>query len=432
MSKVKRTEKTIPVDRVFLQLENPRHEPYKTQSEVIGYLCRHEHVLPLANDIVEIGLNPLERFAVLRDLNSGKGKSASYLAGEGNRRHCAIKLLADPDLAPPDLRKKFEILAAKWDGIKTIPVVLFEDIEDLKLWRTRIHQGPQGGIGRKEWNPEQKQRDSGSNKNRIAQALLDYAQDQGFISADQRKGKLTTVQRYAGNPVFRETLGIDTTKPDEVRRNRDAGDFQLLVEHFISDILNRPEDVNSRSNAPEIRTYARRLGSLEGLSGKLTEPESLVVQSGSSQSRKRRKRPRKQVKASRLPTDTDVADKLRALGSFKLEHLYYSLGNIPLPENTQLLAVGLWSFFETLAAKAGGEHSFESFFSNQRLSQYGLGIGKNLRPYREALRRISAYGNTTKHHDTAGAFNGDQLANDLETLREVILNCVDEINSTPK
>ena len=114
--------------------------------------------------------------------------------------------------------------------------------------------------------------------------------------------------------------------------------------------------------------------------------------------------------------------------SFKLENLYISLCSVPLQENTPLLAVGTWSFFESLTARADrkANTAFPDFFNNQRLQQYGLGKGPQLKPVREAFKRIADYGNTTKHHHTAAAFNGDQLANDLETLKELIVQCAEE------
>ena len=424
----KRTEESISLDRVFLHRENPRHEPYDTQAEVIEYLCRHENVLPLARDIVRHGLNPLERFAVFRGEAPGGAGEVPYIVGEGNRRVCAIKLLADPDLAPPDKRRNFERLADEWEGIDTLPTVIFENPDDLDLWLERIHQGAQGGIGRKDWNADQKQRHSGSNKNRIALALLDYAQCKGFISTDARRGKLTTVQRYASNAVFRETLGLDASEPDEVYRNRTSDDFELLVRQFIADLINRPDVVNSRSNRPEIEDYARELGTIEGQTRERIEPEPISAASGDGRKRARRSRPGKQSRPKRLPYESEVAAKLKGLKSFKLQHLYNSLCSVPLQENTPLLAVGTWSFFETLTAKVGRapNTAFPDFFSKERLAHYGLGRGPQIKPLREAIVRISDYGNTTKHHDTAAAFNGDQLANDLETLKELIIKCADE------
>jgi len=98
----------VTVDRIFLDLSNPRHKPYKNEAEVIEYLCREEYVYQLARDIANIGLNPLELFALIPLEKRAKGATASYTVAEGNRRMCAIKLLHDPDLAPAKQRKGFQ------------------------------------------------------------------------------------------------------------------------------------------------------------------------------------------------------------------------------------------------------------------------------------------------------------------------------------
>lgn len=206
MNEPKRTEKSVPIERVFLNLENPRHEAFDSQSQVIQQLCRHEDVPQLARDIVRHGISPLELFALYRDENATRDADAAYIVAEGNRRVCAIKLLCDPDLAPPDKRQVFERLASGWDAIHELPSVIFEDRDDLDLWLERTHHGPQGGIGRKSWNSEQKQRHSGGTKNRVALAVLDYAEARGMISNQDRKGKLTTMQRYLGNPLERFSI----------------------------------------------------------------------------------------------------------------------------------------------------------------------------------------------------------------------------------
>ena len=36
----------IDVDRVFLDLGNPRHDPFDSQEDAIEYLCQEEKVLP--------------------------------------------------------------------------------------------------------------------------------------------------------------------------------------------------------------------------------------------------------------------------------------------------------------------------------------------------------------------------------------------------
>ena len=115
----------------------------------------------------------------------------------------------------------------------------------------------------------------------------------------------------------------------------------------------------------------------------------------------------------------------------KLSSLYYSICDIPLEHNTPLLSVGVWSLLESLTSLAGRADnvSFDAFWSNQKLQQYGVGSGKRLKPINDAVKRISENGNAVKHHHTAANFNGEQLANDMDTLKELILKCIEEAAS---
>ena len=133
----------IEVDRVFLDLGNPRHVPFEAEKDVIEYLRREEKVLPLAKDIVKHGLNPLEHFALIPDGDN------TYFSAEGNRRLCALKLLIDPDLAPADQRRRFDSASKGWSPIKRLSAVVFKDREEVKLWLDRIHAGFAKGRGRR-------------------------------------------------------------------------------------------------------------------------------------------------------------------------------------------------------------------------------------------------------------------------------------------
>ena len=426
----KRTERTIPLDRIFLNLQNPRHEQYETQSQVITWLCNNEEVPKLASDIAQHGLSPLDRFGLIRD-HETNDEDATYIAAEGNRRLCALKLLSDPDLAPPEKRKHFEKQSEHWTPISELPCVIFDDMEDLDLWLKRRHHGKMGGVGQKEWNADQKSRHSGSNsRNRAALAFLDYAEQEKLISTDDRHRRLTTVQRFLSNPIMRDTLGLDVSDPENVARNRTEEDFKLLSRQFISDMLGENSKVNSRKNSAYIEGYARELGSLEGQSHKRIDPE-FIASEPKKRKRGRRSLPRKVRRPQNLPWSRKIRDEIDSLGNWKLQSLYRSICIVPLHENTPLLAVGTWSFFETLTAKVGRNQGtdFHSFLSLNRLSGYGLGDRRSIKPLRAALKRILDFGNITKHHDTAAAFNGDQLANDMEALEELILRLIDDAKS---
>lgn len=422
---------SVPINRIFLWLNNPRHIPFESEAQAIEFLCEKEDIYPLARDIAKHGLNPLERMAIFpTDKRKFNKPDASYYVAEGNRRICAVKLLHDPDLAPASLRKAFEKLAEQWTAINSIPAAVFNSVDDVKLWLDRVHNGPQGGIGRRQWHSEQKARFDGGNKNKAAQALLDYAEAEKMISADDRRGKLTTVQRFLSNDIFREALGFDQSNPDDVAITRPKAEFDIILKRFMHDLVGR-EHVNSRMNKEEIKKYARPLNNLSGVTTTRVEPESLISDrpevGGKKQPRK--KLPKKPQKAKHVAYDEDIFQALRSLGNGKLESLYHSICTIDLDPHTPILAVGAWSFFETLTACGGRKDgtSFADYLSKSKLAAFGL--GEKTTALREAMNRISAYGNTTKHHPVSATFNGDQLNNDFVALREVILKSITEAAS---
>lgn len=421
---------SIPIDRIFLDHDNPRHEPYKSQAEVIEYLCKDEYVFELAKDIAKHGLNPLELFALIPQ-DDMKGKMANYFVAEGNRRMCAIKLLNDPELAPAKRRKDFEKLAENTDVISEVQAIIFNDKEAVNLWLERIHAGVQGGIGRKSWTSDQKTRHFGDTKNILAQRILDYAVENKFLKDDNRKGKLTTVQRYLSNPLLREAMGLDNSNIEDISRNRPKEEFDLLIKQFLKDLLNGK--VNSRSNAKAIEEYSRELSSTEGVTNKRTEPESLSNNQNLLPSKKKKaKSPKKPSHPQRINYEENIDKKLKQLSNYKLERVYYSICSINLEDHTCLISVAAWSFLESLTAMAGRDSKtdFNSFLSKQQLQYMGLGDGKKTGPIREAVKRISEFGNTTKHHETAANFNGLQLHNDMETIVGLILALCDKITNS--
>jgi len=428
---VARKEPTIeyvPISRIFLNWENPRHEPFEADSQVIEYLCREEMVYQLAKDMVEIeGVNPLELPALLPSGKETKRKSSqNYFVAEGNRRMCALKLLHDPELAPPDLRKKFHALSKGWNGPTDLLSAVFDDMDDVRPWLSRIHNGLQGGIGRKPWTPDQQGRFSGDRKNQAALRLIDYAETKGMISAEDRKGKLTTAQRYLGNPLFREALGIDTSSPDNISVNRVREEFDILVEKFVKDLTGPKPKVNSRARKTDIDQYSRELTAVDGVSRDRVDPVAIDAIEKPKR-RTRKKKPTKPAKRKHVEYEEAIDNKLRSNGANKLSSLYYSICAVDLDPHTPLISVGTWSFLESLTSlmgRADGE-SFESFLNKQRLQNLGLGTGPKTKALREAVGRLAENGNTTKHHHTAANFNGDQLANDMDTLKDLILICID-------
>jgi hypothetical protein len=415
---------SIPVGRIFLALDNPRHEAVESESEAIERLCAKEDVVPLARDIVRHGLSPLERFA-LTPINKTKSGDPTYFVAEGNRRICALKLLADPELAPPAHRKTFESLAEDWSPIEIVQGVVFENVETLHLWLDRVHSGTQGGIGRKNWDAEQKQRFSGSSKNRLAQAVLDYAESEGMLTKEQREGKLTTAQRFLSPEAVQETFGIDRSNPEELGRTRPKAEFDVMLKRFISDLV-EGKQVTSRMNKPEIVKYARTLSVLPGVSNNRIESEPIVNVATAKKTRVRRT-PRKPERARHVAYSDEISAALKVLENEKLQSLYYSICALELEQHAPIVAIGIWAFMETLTGVAGRADgiAFDAFLSKERLTKFGV-TGDDQKAARSSVARIAEYGNQTKHHKVSAAFNGDQINNDMIVLNSTISRLISE------
>ena len=418
----------IKIDRIFLYEENPRHEPIESEPEVIAHLCKDEQVFNLARNIADAGSNPLELLGLVQLPGSSAAKK-SYQVWEGNRRVCAIKLLNDPDLAPPHLRKDFVRLAANsvHVPINEINTVVFDDHDDLRYWMGIIHGGGQAGVGRLDWDAQQKERHFGSGRNRVALAVLDAAEILGMITKEEREGRITTAQRFLNSEIVREAIGIDASNKEDVAYTRPLNDLKKQLAKFISD-LKRGVKVHSRANRAQADAYGRKLARNAGISGERIQPLSLrsITASDEPASKKKkkaagRKRPKKR---DHLEYNKDLELAIEAVGSDKLESLYFSLYSVRLEAHTPLLTVGLWAFVETTAALAGktGETDFLAFFSAQRLSDLGIvGGNKKTGPIRDAFQRIQRDGNATKHHETSASFDGKQLNNDLTTITPILI-----------
>lgn len=252
----------IDLRRIYLDNDNPRHDPIDSEAQIIAHLIAKDGVKPLARNIAEAGAtSPLERIGVVAH---SKVKNA-YVALEGNRRICALKLLMDPDKADSEANKKyFRSLAQSMGSLSTmLEAVVFKDRATARRWISLRHEGEQDGIGTKQWTSDQKARfnsQSGGRRNPNIQAyrLKDYARQKGLLSTHQiEEVSVTTLTRYLSNPLFRATLGLvdhetlTITVPTE--------EFDRVVKRFLVDTLDEGTGVNSRTNVAERKDYAERL-----------------------------------------------------------------------------------------------------------------------------------------------------------------------------
>lgn len=265
-------QQTAALSRLHLDPQNPRHEATDDEPLIIEQLVRAEQIYPLAEDICERGLSPLERLAAIPH----ETLEGHFVMVEGNRRLCSLKLLRDPAKAPASERRAFKKLADRKPSLpRSLEIAVFANRSLANQWIALKHGGQQGGIGTKSWTASQSSRfknslDNVSRPNSLSLAVLDYAVDKGLLTTDERAAlALTTVTRYLTNPVVRSALGL--ASPSEFLINVETAEFDVALARFLEDL--KSGLVHSRSKAPDRAEYGRALIA-SGLSPTTKLPES--------------------------------------------------------------------------------------------------------------------------------------------------------------
>ena len=414
--------KTLELSKISLDLENPRHKHFHNQDEVITYLCDKEKIIPLAEDIAENGLNPLELLAVI------KRSDGSFFCAEGNRRICALKLLENPTLAPDDLREYFIKASENMHPLEQLNVVEFKDRDEVQIWLNRIHAGPNKGVGRVQWNSLQKVRNDKNHKGRLALSVLDYAQEIGLILSDDLDGLLSTIINHLSNPHMRDALGLIASDTEPLTTDLSDADFKIVFKKFIEDVA--AKNIDSWTNKDKTETYANELIKTKGFRNKRVVRRDLIAADYlESEKVSKPLLPSKPKKQKKITASSKLAIALKEMPSPKLENIYYSLCSIALSRHTPLLSIGASVFIEILTAECGRKDirdgkdgkNFKDYLDAQQIAKLLSCKENKTKSIQAALARIYESGNTTKHHKTATNFDGDQLANDFQTIDALLI-----------
>lgn len=281
----------VPLTRLHLDPENPRHDPINDEDKIIAQLFGAERGLAMSKDIAaKAGISPLDRIGVI-EMTDNPGH---YIVVEGNRRTCALKVLHDPMKAPnTKAQASIRALAPEAKLPSTFSVVVFRDRETARPWLSLRHLGEQDGAGTRPWDPSQKARFSrGASPDRLALAVLDRAAAAGWIDSATRKTiSLTTLTRYLSNPVVRAALGLGS--PSELIFTHDPSQVDWALKHLVADATPRKDGseapVNSRSKAPERRAYGQALHA-RGISPRTVLPAPILPPAPLKQSNLKRSR----------------------------------------------------------------------------------------------------------------------------------------------
>lgn len=243
---------------IYLDTENPRHDPINEQPEIVIHLLKGERVKNLARHISDNGMNPLDMVGVVKD------EEDNYVVVEGNRRLCALHLLNDPDKAPAGDVSYFKGLSENSILIPTsINCVLFDSQNEANIWMSVRHNGEQNGIGIRPWDSKQRTRHNNrtnrKDQNALALSLIEYAVEKGILHADSSERIITTAARYLGNPFVRDTMCISSQRSDrDVKINTTCAEFDKVLQKFCDDLVEN-NIVNSRSRREDWIDYAKLL-----------------------------------------------------------------------------------------------------------------------------------------------------------------------------
>lgn len=204
----------IAVADLRLDGENPRHDPTKGEQKIVAALMADygASIIALAKDIVANGLSPIDPPMVVND-------GPTYTMIEGNRRLTAVRLLADPSLAPkPAEVATFTALSKQiTTPITVIPCYVAPSRAAARHWQELRHRGQAGGAGVMAWNPPAINRFFGVTKGTTSQAIrledaikAAYPKNRAMLAdldAVMKKNS-STLGRLMSDPKFRDGLGI--------------------------------------------------------------------------------------------------------------------------------------------------------------------------------------------------------------------------------
>lgn len=345
-------DQTIPVSRLHLDVDNPRHVHVESEADAIAKLCDSELIAELVQDIAHRGsMNPLESFGVL----PMEGHPGHFVSLEGNRRTCALIVAADPSRAPDSVRRQLERIAEIARVPTQVKAHAFASRQDAKQWIDLRHLGLQGGAGIKEWDLTQKQRASSGNTktsardNTLSVLVLDRLIDRGMLTSDQRQQvPVSTLTRYLGTPSVRAILGLGSNKELIYTHDTDEVDGALL--RLVRDSIEPGKDGNyratSRSNSNDRLRYANELKSAGvAPTTPLERPEPAPrptkarSQTGQTKTDRSRSANHPDTRNRLIPTDFRITNRDEILLRLRKEGLDLDLANFRFSANYLLRAL---------------------------------------------------------------------------------------------
>jgi hypothetical protein len=217
----------IQISDLLLDVENPRYtDVARNQQAAASALAeKHSsHILKLAEDIVENGLDPTTLPAVVATSDKRKKR---YRLLEGNRRLLAIKALETPTLISAvfssSASKRLTSLSKQYakKPLSSMKCVLFSSEKEAEHWVWLRHTGENEGIGLVGWGAKEKERYKARHTGKLKPTgqVIEFVEKYGNLSPEAQASnqKITTnVERLIETTYVRQKLGFDVIDGDVV------------------------------------------------------------------------------------------------------------------------------------------------------------------------------------------------------------------------
>jgi len=256
----------LTLDELLLDLENPRISRAESQREALQKIIEDQDIklIILGESIVADGLNPMDRWLVLRSPT----EIGKYIVLEGNRRLATIRLLNNRHMLDSlevrsPVKKRLEDLANQFDLDRISPIACFEigDRSAAAAWLSQRHTGENKGRGIVGWGGVATARFRGRDP---ALQALDLVLEHGDLSDEEKElvedhFPITTLERLLSTPAVRNLIGVDISE-SKLKTDLPASEVIKPVRRMVLDLATETINVSALKNRDQMVAYTKNLG----------------------------------------------------------------------------------------------------------------------------------------------------------------------------
>lgn len=299
----------LTVEALQFDLANPRYVNLGSQREALESIVANQKdkLYTLAEDIVDVGLNPAEQIIVIQSPDD----KALYIVLEGNRRLAALKLLANSALLDSlklgeSKRKKWKELRARFNitSIEPITCALLDSREEANHWIELKHTGENEGKGIVPWDGIAAAQFRGKE---VSLQALEFVKNNGNITNEVAqsldKFPITNLDRLLGNPAVRDSLGLTISPEGKLETNLPPEEVGRGLGKIVTDIATKAINVNHIKTKDDQINYINSLQDSEKPDLTKTEVENVALESIKPSSTPKPKSLSPTKKPTKLATD---------------------------------------------------------------------------------------------------------------------------------